>query len=104
MPHIPCALRLTRHFATVIRLNRDKAGQRAVVTVQGMADVNRDLQTRPDAYGLNRASAPTAMAGMDLQTQLSRAYLSGNGAEVERLLALITEANIVLPPKSRNAA
>ena len=40
---------------------------------------------------------------MDLQTQLSRAYLSGNGAEVERLLALITEANIVLPPKSRNA-
>jgi hypothetical protein len=65
-------------------------------------DVNLDIQTRPDAYGLNRA--PTAAAAMDLQTQLSRAYLSGNGAEVERLLALIAEANIVLPPKSSRAA
>ena len=69
-----------------------------------MADVNRDLQTRSDAYGLNRTPAPSTAATMDLQTQLSRAYLSGNGAEVERVLALIAEANIVLPPKSSRAA
>jgi len=67
-------------------------------------DVNRDLQTRPHAYGLNRTSASSAAATMDLQTQLSRAYMSGNGAEVERLLALIAEANIVLPPKTSRAA
>ena len=67
-------------------------------------DVNRDIQTRADAYGINRAPAPTAAAAMDLQTQLSRAYLSGNGAEVERVLALIAEANVVLPPKSSRAA
>jgi hypothetical protein len=41
---------------------------------------------------------------VDLQTQLAKAYMSGNGAEVERLLALIAEAKIVLPPKSRAAA
>jgi hypothetical protein len=41
---------------------------------------------------------------VDLQTQLTKAYLSGNGAEVERLLALIDDAKIVLPPKSRAAA
>jgi hypothetical protein len=52
-------------------------------------DVNRDRQER---------SAP------DLQAQLARAYMSGNGAEVERLLTLIAEAQIVLPPKTRAAA
>jgi hypothetical protein len=52
-------------------------------------DVNRDRQER---------SAP------DLQAQLARAYMSGNGAEVERLLTLIAEAKIVLPPKTRAAA
>ena len=67
-------------------------------------DVNRDLQTRPDAYGLNRTPAPTAASAMDLQTQLSHAYMSGNGAEVERVLALIMEAKIVLPPKTSRAA
>jgi hypothetical protein len=67
-------------------------------------DVNRDLQTRPHAYGLNRTPASSAAAPTDLQSQLSRAYLSGNGAEVERLLALIAEANIVLPPKTSRAA
>lgn len=67
-------------------------------------DVDRDLQTRPDAYGLNRTPTPTGTAAMDLQTQLSRAYMSGNGAEVERLLGLITEAKIVLPPKTSRAA
>ena len=41
---------------------------------------------------------------VDLQTQLAKAYLSGNGAEVERVLALIAEAKVVLPPKSRAAA
>jgi hypothetical protein len=41
---------------------------------------------------------------VDLQTQLAKAYMSGNGAEVERVLALITEAKVVLPPKSRAAA
>ena len=53
-------------------------------------DVNRD----------RRAEAPV----VDLQTQLARAYMSGNGAEVERLLSLITAAEIVLPPKTRAAA
>jgi hypothetical protein len=38
------------------------------------------------------------------QTRLARAYLSGNGAEVERLLALIAEANYTLPPKTSRAA
>ena len=41
---------------------------------------------------------------VDLQTQLAKAYMSGNGAEVERLLALVAEAKIVLPPKTRAAA
>ena len=41
---------------------------------------------------------------VDLQTQLAKAYMSGNGAEVERVLTLIAEAKIVLPPKSRAAA
>jgi hypothetical protein len=67
-------------------------------------DVDWDLQTRPDAYGINRTRAGTGAAAVDLQTQLSRAYMSGNGAEVERLLALITEAKIVLPPKTSRAA
>ena len=38
------------------------------------------------------------------QARLARAYLSGNGAEVERLIALITEANYTLPPKTSRAA
>jgi len=52
-------------------------------------DVQRDRQDRP---------AP------DLQAQLARAYMSGNGSEVDRLLRLINEAQIVLPPKTRAAA
>jgi hypothetical protein len=61
-------------------------------------DVNRDLQDRRDAYGLNRAPV------VDLQTMLNKAYLSGNGAEVERVLALMTEANVVVPPKGHHRA
>jgi hypothetical protein len=60
-------------------------------------DVKADLVERPNAYGL---SSPV----MDLQTQLARAYMSGNGAEVERVLALIQAADIALPPKTRAAA
>ncbi len=45
-----------------------------------------------------------APAPADLQARLARAYLSGNGAEVERLLAQIAEANLVLPPKTSRAA
>ncbi|MBX6749924.1 MAG: hypothetical protein IRY85_09690 [Micromonosporaceae bacterium] len=44
------------------------------------------------------------LAPEELQTQLARAYLSGNGAEVERVLALIAEANYTLPPKTASAA
>ena len=40
----------------------------------------------------------------DLQARLARAYLSGNGAEVERVLALVAQANYQLPPKSERAA
>jgi hypothetical protein len=58
-----------------------------------------DVETRPEAYGLG-SPAPVPS---DLQTRLNRAYLSGNGAEVERLLAQIAEANFALPPKSRAA-
>jgi len=35
----------------------------------------------------------------ELQARLTRAYLSGNGAEVERLLALIASERFTLPPK-----
>jgi hypothetical protein len=45
-----------------------------------------------------------AQAPADLQARLARAYMSGNGAEVERLLAQIAEAKIVLPPKTSRAA
>jgi hypothetical protein len=40
----------------------------------------------------------------DLQARLARAYLSGNGAEVERVLALVARANYQLPPKTEHAA
>jgi hypothetical protein len=58
-----------------------------------------DIEARPEAYGLE---APAAVPA-DLQTRLNRAYLSGNGAEVERVLALIAQANYALPPKGRAA-
>jgi hypothetical protein len=35
---------------------------------------------------------------------LNKAYLSGDGAEVERVLGLMAEANVALPPKGRNRA
>ena len=50
-----------------------------------------------------QAKAP-AMAPSELQARLARAYLSGNGAEVERLLAIINGANYALPPKTDRAA
>jgi hypothetical protein len=64
---------------------------------------------QPQAYGRS-ASGPTIesegrLPGFaELQAGLARAYLSGNGAEVERLLALVTEADYVLPPKTDRAA
>ena len=65
----------------------------------GMGDRgNVEIESRPQAYGLG-APAPE-----DLQARLARAYLSGNGAEVERLLALVAEANYTLPPKTARAA
>jgi hypothetical protein len=50
------------------------------------------------------ASAGGTPVPGELQARLARAYLSGNGAEVERVLALIAEANYVLPPKTSRAA
>jgi hypothetical protein len=47
---------------------------------------------------------PAAPTPSDLQARLARAYMSGDGAEVERLLAQIVEANYVLPPKTAQAA
>jgi hypothetical protein len=61
-------------------------------------DVNRDMRDRRDAYGLNRAPV------VDLHTLLNKAYLSGNGDEVERVLAMMAEADVVLPPKGHRAA
>jgi hypothetical protein len=55
-----------------------------------------------DRGTVNVESRP--LASEELQARLARAYLSGNGAEVERLLALIAEANFTLPPKSSRAA
>lgn len=40
----------------------------------------------------------------ELQARLARAYLSGNGAEVEWVLALVAEARYTLPPKTDRAA
>jgi hypothetical protein len=40
------------------------------------------------------------LAPADLQARLARAYLSGNGAEVERVLALVEKAHFTLPPKT----
>lgn len=59
-----------------------------------------DVETQPQAYGLG-TPAPTLG---ELQTRLARAYLSGNGAEVEQVLALIAEADYTLPPKTSHAA
>lgn len=51
-----------------------------------------------------KPATPGPLAPEELQARLARAYLSGNGAEVERVLALIAEANYTLPPKTANAA
>jgi hypothetical protein len=40
------------------------------------------------------------LAPADLQARLARAYLSGNGAEVELVLALVEKARYTLPPKT----
>jgi len=55
-------------------------------------------QTPPQPYG-RHSQAPA-----ELQARLARAYLSGNGAEVERVLALVAEAQYTLPPKTDRAA
>lgn len=77
-------------------------------------DMTWDFETRRDDYGLGRAAAATHLSSptgpalltstADLQTQLNRAYLSGNGAEVERVLTLIGQANLALPPKGSHRA
>jgi hypothetical protein len=61
-------------------------------------DVNRDMQDRRDDYGLNRAPV------VDLQTLLNKAYLSGNGAEVERVLAMMADADVAPSAKGRHRA
>lgn len=53
---------------------------------------SRTVEIEPPASG--------TLAPGELQARLARAYLSGNGAEVERVLALIAEANYTLPPKT----
>jgi len=55
-------------------------------------------QPAPQPYGLS------SQAPADLQARLARAYLSGNGAEVERVLALVAESQYTLPPKTDRAA
>jgi hypothetical protein len=62
------------------------------------SETSWDVETKPQAYGLG-APAPA-----DLQARLARAYLSGDGAEVEQVLALIAEENYSLPPKTSRAA
>jgi hypothetical protein len=57
-----------------------------------------------DAHRESERRPTSTSGGGDLQTLLARAYMSGNGAEVERVLRLITEAQVVLPPKTRAAA
>ncbi|HEY7225206.1 MAG TPA: hypothetical protein VH561_16665 [Micromonosporaceae bacterium] len=63
----------------------------------------------PRPYG-SAGLAPVGDPGVarasfaELQARLARAYLSGNGAEVERVLGLVAEANYVLPPKTDRAA
>jgi hypothetical protein len=52
-----------------------------------------------DVDARERVPAPA-----ELQARLTRAYLSGNGAEVERVLALVSEASYTLPPKTDRAA
>jgi hypothetical protein len=50
-------------------------------------------------------NTPTATSGVDLHTQLNQAYLSGNGAAVERVLALMAGAGNAGPgPGTANPA
>ena len=49
-------------------------------------------------------SRACGQAPAELQARLARAYLSGNGAEVERVLALVAESQYTLPPKTDRAA
>jgi hypothetical protein len=58
------------------------------------------MDAEPVAYATDGRST----SFVELQARLARAYLSGNGAEVERVLALVSEANYVLPPKTDRAA
>ena len=51
-----------------------------------------------------QARSAQAQAPADLQAHLARAYMSGDGAEVERLLAQIAAGNYSLPPKTSRAA
>lgn len=51
-----------------------------------------------------KVSVDERPAPEELQARLAQAYLSGNGAEVERVLALIADASYTLPPKTSRAA
>lgn len=54
--------------------------------------------------GAQVTAEPTAgtrrLAPAELQMRLARAYLSGNGAEVEKVLALVAQSHYTLPPKT----
>jgi hypothetical protein len=88
----------------VVMLGRQGVGMGGSVRQDGMEQVmstpetSWDVEAQPQAYGLG-TPAPA-----DLQTRLARAYLAGDGAEVERVLALIAKADYTLPPKSPRAA
>ncbi len=50
------------------------------------------------------SGAGGALAPAELQARLARAYLSGNGDEVEKVLALVVKADYKLPPKTDRAS
>jgi hypothetical protein len=50
------------------------------------------------------SGAAGGLAPAELQARLARAYLSGNGDEVEKVLALVAKADYKLPPKTDRAS
>jgi len=51
--------------------------------------MTEDLNQRREAYA--RPSSPSVN---ELRTMLNKAYLSGNGAEVERVMTMLAEAEV----------
>lgn len=50
--------------------------------------MTEELNQRREAYARPASSQPLA----ELRTQLNKAYLAGDGVEVERVMALLAEA------------